>query len=290
VLRTGKFTETQLLRGHYAELREYVVLYDRLQGDLRRQKSLIYNLAGQLFPELSQEFKDFTALTAKAMLRHHAAPPTICQLSLETFLARVRADFDGQRLQIAKLRRIHRRAANSVGRQAGHRALQTALRVHLDRLDLVREQIAHVSEALCTCFLLLPEAPYLLSMPGLGQVTAAIILAEIGNPRRYTNGRQLIKLAGTQPVPNTSGRKTRSQTPMSHKGRPRLRTALFFAVLRLVQVDDNFAQAYQRFLNRDQNPLTKMQALGALMNKLLRILWALMSKQTFYDPTYEPHP
>lgn len=290
LLRTGKFTETQLLRGHYAELREYVVLYDRLQGDLRRQKSLIYNLAGQLFPELSQEFKDFTALTAKAMLRHHAGPPTICQVSLETFLARVRADFDGQRLQVAKLRRIHRRAAHSVGRQAGHQALQTALRVHLDRLDLVREQIAQVSEALCTCFLLLPEAPYLLSMPGLGHITAAIILAEIGNPRRYTNGRQLIKLAGTQPVPNTSGRKTRSRTPMSHKGRPRLRTALFFAVLRLVQVDDNFAQAYQRFLNRDQNPLTKMQALGALMNKLLRILWALMSKQTFYDPTYEPNP
>jgi len=33
--------------------------------------------------------------------------------------------------------------------------------------------------------------------------------------------------------------------------------------------------------------LTKMQALGALMNKLLRILWALMKHQTFYDPTYE---
>jgi hypothetical protein len=57
--------------------------------------------------------------------------------------------------------------------------------------------------------------------------------------------------------------------------------------MRLVQTDDNLARIYRRFQEREKNPLTKMQALGALMNKLLRILWALMKHQTFYDPTYE---
>ena len=75
---------------------------------------------------------------------------------------------------------------------------------------------------------------------------------------------------------------------MSHKGRPRLRTALFFAVMRLVQVDETFARTYQRLRQREENPLTKMQALGALMNKLLRILWALIQKRTLYDPAFEP--
>ena len=69
---------------------------------------------------------------------------------------------------------------------------------------------------------------------------------------------------------------------MSRQGRPRLRTALFFAVLSLVRVDAAFAQAYQQLQERERNPLTKMQALGALMNKLLRILWALVRKHTFY--------
>jgi transposase len=118
-------------------------------------------------------------------------------------------------------------------------------------------------------------------------ISAAIILAEIGDPSRYTSGRQLIKLAGTQPVLNTSGRKTRSKTPMSHKGRPRLRTTLFFAVLRLVQIDDTFAREYLRLQTRKKNPLTKMQALGVLMNKLLRILWALMRNCTFYDSDFQ---
>lgn len=145
---------------------------------------------------------------------------------------------------------------------------------------------------LVSVFLALPESRYLLSVPKLGVMTAAIILAEIGDPNRYHNARQLIKLAGTQSVPNTSGRKSHSLTPMSKKGRPRLRTALFFAVMRLIQSDDAFpcagagtrAQQYQRFQQREENPLTKMQALGALMNKLLRVLWALMSRRTCYDP------
>lgn len=159
---------------------------------------------------------------------------------------------------------------------------------------MVRQQIAVLEElerqweavrtAMVDTFLALLEFRYLLSVPGLGPLSAAMILAEIGDPKNCRNARQLIKLAGTQPVPNTSGRKSRSRTPMSHKGRPRLRSALFFAVMRLIQVDDAFARQYRRFQQREVNPLTKMQALVALMNKLLRILWALMRQRTLYDP------
>jgi hypothetical protein len=73
---------------------------------------------------------------------------------------------------------------------------------------------------------------------------------------------------------------------MSRKGRHRLRTTLYFAVMRLVQVDDAFAREYLRLQQREKNSLTKMQALGALMNRLLRILWALVRKQTFYNPAF----
>lgn len=287
LLRTGKFTETQLLHGDYAELRQYVVLRDRLKGDIRRQKSLIRNIAGQLFPELSQEFTDFSCLTALAMLRGHAVPSVIRGLPRATFIAAARADFTGQRLPVSKLNRAYALTERSVGVQHGTEALQQALCVHVDTLRLLQEQLERVEDALLSIFFRLPPAPYLLSVPNLGAITAAIILAEIGDPSRYSNGSQLIKLAGSQPVTNTSGRKARSRTPMSHKGRSRLRTALYFAVLRLVQHDDNFARIYRRFQQRENNPLTKMQALGALMNKLLRVLWALMKHQTFYDPTHE---
>jgi transposase len=287
LLRTGKYTETRLLHGAYAELRQYVTLYDRLQRDIRRQKTFVSNIVGQLFPELSGEFKDSAGKTAVAMLRHHAAAAAVWWMSQAAFIAGVRADFQGQRLQVAKLRRAHALAARSVGLKDGVQALQLALRLHIDTLEWLQRQEEQVCTTLVDTFLALPESEYLLSVHGLGVITAAIILSEIGNPANYTSGRQLIKLAGTQPVPNISGRKTRSQTPMSHKGRPRLRTALFFAVMRLVQWDDAFARQYLRLQTREKNPLTKMEALGALMNKLLRILWALMRNRTFYNPDFQ---
>lgn len=287
LLRTGKFTQTQLLHGGYAELRQYVGLRDRLQDDIRRQRSRIWHFTGQLFPELTTEFKDLTGLTALALLRQHGAAATIRDLTAADFIAAVRSDFQGQRLEVAKLRRAYRLAQYSVGLREGAQALQMALRVHIETFQATQQHLEATEASLVDTFFALPEAPYLKSIDHLGTIPAAIILAEIGDPSRYTNARQLIKLAGTQPVPNLSGRKTRSQTPISRKGRPRLRTTLYLAVLRLVQHDANFARNYRRFQEREQNPLTKMQALGALMNKLLRILWALMKHQTFYDPTYE---
>jgi len=284
LLRTGKYTKTQLLHGGYAALRQYVTLYARLRRDVRRQKTLIRNVAGQLFPELPRVFKDLAGLTALAMLRHHAAAAVVRKMSQDAFIAGVRSDLPGQRVQVAKLRRAHVLARRSVGLTEGVEALQLALRLHIEALEALEQQLEEVYKALVDAFLALPESAYLLSVHGLGIITAATILSEIGDPSHYTNARQLVKLAGTQPVPNTSGRKSRSKTPMSHKGRPRLRTALFFAVMRLVQVDQAFARDYLHLQTRAENPLAKMQALGVLMNKLLRILWALVRQRSFYDP------
>jgi transposase len=286
LLRTGKYTETQLLHGPYAELRQYAIRYERLRCEMTRHKNRLHSAVGQLFPEVKRVFKDITGLTAVAMFRNHAAAAVIRELPEEEFVAAVRHDYEGSRMYVSKLRQAHALATISVGVQDGVQALQLMAKQQLQILALLQRQWAETCEAMIDCFLELPESRYLLSVRGLGLISAARILAEIGDPSHYHNGRQWIKLAGSQPTPNLSGRKTRSETPMSRKGRPRLRTTLFYAVLRLVQVDDAFAQEYLRFQQREKNPLTKMQALGALMNKLLRILWTLVRKQTFYDPAF----
>ena len=136
------------------------------------------------------------------------------------------------------------------------------------------------------CLVSLPEAPYLLSMTSIKAPSVALFLAEEGDPKRYRTTAQWVKLAGIQPVPNTSSRKQRSKTPMSHHGRARLRTLLYFTCLRLAHQDPYFAQLYSYLQRRPKNPLTKMQALGVLMNKLLHILWALAKNQTFYNPSF----
>jgi transposase len=286
LLRTGKFTETQLLHGRYAELRQYAAMYERLRCDMTRHRNRLHSAVGQLFPEVEHILKDLTGLTAMAMLQNHASATVIRELPVGDFIATVRHDYDGQRLCVSKLRQAHARAKVSVGLEDGIESLQLMVQHQLQALALLQRQWQVARDALTDCFLALPESSYMLSIHGLGLISAAIILAEIGDPSHYHNGRQWIKLAGSQPAPNLSGRKTRSRTPMSRKGRSQLRTTLFFAVMRLIQVDDAFAREYLRLQQREKNPLTKMQALGALMNKLLRIIWALVRRQTFYNPAF----
>lgn len=282
LLRTGKFTETQQLTGLYAELRQYTWLYVRLQKEISQQKTLIHAAVGQLFPELRTVFKDLTGQTVSAMLKEHAAPATIAALPVNQFIQRVRAGYTGRRLEVSKLRRAHAMARNSVGLEETE-ALQLSVRCHLEQLELLRNQRDTTRQRLQQTLLALPEAPYLLSL-GLGVHTTAILLGEIGNPRCYLRGNQLVKLAGTQPTPNLSGQKRRSKTPMSRKGRPRLRSALFFACMRLVKNDPGFKQLHYQLQTRSHNPLQKMESIGVLMNKVLRVMWALMQQQTFYEP------
>ena len=284
--RNGNYMETRLQKGTYEDLRQYATLHDQLVQGIRREKHVLWGLVGQAFPELSQVFKNLVGETGQALLMACASAVFIRQLSVEDFIAQVRAAYSGKKLHASKLHRVHQLAVSSIGVTEGLGAIQLAIQLHLVELQTFQKQLKRVTNAMTTCLATLPEAPYLLSVKSLQTVSAAIFLAEVGDPNRYQTAAQWVKLAGIQPAPNISGKKQRNQTPMSHQGRARLRTMLFFTCLRLVQQDDHFAQIYAHLQRRQNNPLTKMQALGVLMNKLLHILWALIHNQTFYNPSF----
>ena len=286
ISRNGNYTETRLQKGAYEDLRQYATLHDQLVQGIRREKHVLWGLVGQAFPELSQVFKNLVGETGQALLMTGASAAIIRQLTPENFIAQVRAAYSGKKLHVSKLHRVHQLAVSSIGIPEGLRAIQLAIQVHLVELQTFQKQLKRVTNAMTTCLATLPETPYLLSVKSLQTVSAAIFLAEVGDPKRYQTAAQWVKLAGIQPAPNTSGKKQRSQTPMSHQGRARLRTMLFFTCLRMVRVDEHFAQIYANLQRRQNNPLTKMQALGVLMNKLLHILWALIHNQTFYNPSF----
>jgi len=284
--RNGNYTETRLQKGAYEDLRQYATLYDQLQRSIRREKAVLWGLVGQVFPEFFRVFKDLGGKTSQALLVTCASAATIRQLTVEDFIAQVQAAYSGKRMFVSKLRRVHYMAATSLGVTEGLGAIQLAIQVHLAELHTFQQQLKRVTSAMTACLATLPEAPYLLSVKSLQAVSAALFLAEVGDPKRYQSAAQWVKLAGIQPTPKTSGKKQRSRTPMSHQGRARLRTMLYFTCLHMIRFDDHFAQIYSYLQRRQKNPLTKMQALGVLMNKLLHILWALIHNQTFYNPSF----
>lgn len=283
LLRTGKFTETRLPHGVYAELQTGYVAYQRLRQDRARQLNLLVNTVRQLFPNFQQVFKDLSGATAGAIISAGFLPQHLAGLSETEFLAQVRQHFRGHRLNIRQALRLYALAARSCGSPEATTALQLQAQQHVEAIRLLDQQADQVLQTLLTLFHTLPEAPYLLSIQGLKAPSALGVLACTGDLAHYHAGSALIKLAGTQPTPNRSGRKTFSPTPFSHQGRSGLRTVIYFITLRLIRQNEALHHHYQRLTTRAEHPLPKMQALGACMNKLLWYVWHVVKQRERYD-------
>ncbi|MBI4285345.1 MAG: IS110 family transposase [Chloroflexi bacterium] len=77
-------------------------------------------------------------------------------------------------------------------------------------------------------------------MRGIGYITIAGLLAELGPLDNYRNARQLIKMAGTNPTQAELAGKSASHTPMSKKGHAGLRWVLWSAAANLVRLNEDF--------------------------------------------------
>jgi transposase len=284
LLRQGKFTETCLPHGVYAELQTGYAAYQRLRRDRGRQATLLVNTVRQLFPEFEQVFKDVSGATAGAVIAAGLLPHVIDTHTEHTFLASVRSHFTGRRLSVRQVRQLYALAKDSYGCREATTALRLMAQQQVEAIRLLDLQAGQLLDALLTLFYTLPEAPYLLSIQGLTAPSALGVVAYTGDLRQYHSGGALIKLAGTQPTPNTSGRKTYSATPFSHQGRSGLRTVVYFITLRLITQNDALAYHYQRLTTRSEHPLPKMQAIGACMNKLMWYVWHVVHRREMYDP------
>lgn len=286
LVRTGKFTETRLPHGVYAELQTGYVAYQRLRQDRGRQLNLLVNTVRQLFPEFQQVLKDLSGTTASAIIGAGVWPPHIARQRECEFLAQVRQHSVGRRLQVQPARRLYALAAQAAGGSEATRSLQLLAQQQVEAIRLLDRQAQALLDTLLTLFHTLPEAPYLLSIQGLKAPSALGVIAYIGDLTHYHAGSALIKLAGTQPTPNHSGRKTFSATPFSHQGRSGLRTVVYFITLRLIRQNDALHYHYQRLTTRREHPLPKMQAVGACMNKFLWYVWHVVKYRQVYDAHY----
>lgn len=123
---------------------------------------------------------------------------------------------------------------------------------------------------------------HLLSIPGVGIVTAAGFLGEIGDPQNYVSWRQIQKLAGLNLVENSSGQH-KGKRGISKRGRSGLRCLLYQASLTLVATNPEFKALYHHFCHREENPLKKKQALVAVASKLIRVMFGLIKSKSYYD-------
>jgi transposase len=241
-----------------------------------------YQLYG-LFPEFLRVCADLLQPGALAVLRTGLTPATMAALSLGEFVARVREHRAGRRVWRFKLAQVHRYAEQTIACPDGVDVLAREVQRAVARIDVLTAQMTTVATEVDALLADLEEAPYLRTIPGLGWASVAGLLAHVGAITKYRHGRQLIKLAGTNPSRRDTGQTVGRGQTMSRRGRAGLREVMYLATISCLQHNPRIRAHYDRLIQRADRPLSKMQALGACMNKLLLYAFAVMSRREAFQ-------
>jgi transposase len=173
-------------------------------------------------------------------------------------------------------------AKTSVGVRDGMTAATNDLMVLLEDYESKMRQYEKTMKLVEELVQQIPGVSEMLKIKGVGLVMAAGFIAEVGDISRFDHPRQIQKLAGLNLKENSSG-KHKGKTTISKRGRKRLRAILFQGILPLVATNEEFRELHQYYTKREQNPLQKKQSLIVLGCKLIRIFYALLTKQVAYD-------
>ena len=280
LVKDGRFRDVYIPADLYQELREAVCERERLQEQLISISNQIIRWLDIRFPEFTGVFKDWSAKTAFITLKHLPTPAKIVVMGAEGILAIWQENL--KRSSLKKAERLVRAAEQSIGRTAGSEAATAALSNLLAQYELIAEQ-KQVQETLMAELLYkVPHADKLLAIKGVGMVTAAVIVSEIGDIRRFRDPRQILKMAGLSLKENSSG-KHKGRTTISKRGRKRLREGLFRVMIPILATNVEFRAMHLRNLTRGKNPLNKLQSIVALCGKLIRVLYAILTKGRAYD-------
>lgn len=128
------------------------------------------------------------------------------------------------------------------------------------------------------------EIDRMTTIPGVGELTAVIILAETNGFELIRNKKQLTSYAGLDVKEKQSGTSIRAKPRISKKGNRSIRKAMHFPALVAVKWDDNFKELYARLVSKHG---IKMKALVSVQRKLLEMTYVLFKNQTSYDKEYK---
>jgi transposase len=187
--------------------------------------------------------------------------------------------------QRRRLTQIWRVAKQSIGCSVGE-AVSVEAQIMVAALHRVRETIKTVEDKIEDICLTFPEYSFLLTIPGFGPDVSAKVLAAIGAPWRFTNGKQVLKMAGLDLCATRSGKTSQSATPViSKQGKGYLRYALYQAAIISSLNNKEFVVYHTNKIKgreREKGIGTKMRV--KLAAKLLIIAWTLMKKKEPFDP------
>ena len=282
LVKDGNFGMPYLPEKVYAELRRLSMFRDQLNEDRIRNINRLHREMKIYFPEYKDAFGKTDGLFCLEILRTAPFPKDLLELG-EDGIRQIWHEAKLRGRGYSRAGEIIRYAGKSVGLKDGSDASKTAVRWFAEKIIELDKQLIDIEDQLMQKCRQIPHTEKILDISGIGENTLSGILAEMGDISRFDDVKEIQKLSGLNLVSCNSG-KHNGQTKISHRGRKRLRYWLFQAAKSAVAHADEFKELHVYYTTRPDNPLKKMQSLIVIACKLLRVIYAILTKGVTYDP------
>lgn len=281
LVNEGRFSYPYIPTGIYAEIRNLSNLRIQTQEEITRIKNRIARWFSIYFPEIKDVYRNPDAVSGLMVIKQAPLPCDIKELGVDG----VNKIWRDARLKGAGLKRaktLVTAAEHSIGNTEAPRSARKEIRNLLNDYEIYKSRMDELMEEIEE---LLSEIPYidkLMGICGIGIKTVSCFIAEVGDIERFDNPKQVQKLAGYAIVADSSG-KHNGESRISHRGRKRLRYALYEAAISVIGKNKEFKEIHHYYRTREKNPLKKMQSVIAVACKLIRIFYTILTKGIDYD-------
>jgi len=281
IIELGHALTVVIPEGPAAELRRLTQGRERTIESRTRLFNQLQSLLVISFPEFLQVMKDVKTASAQHLLRHYPTAQNIVTLGEPALAALLRKVSRGK-LREDRARALFEAANESVGVREGRSSMLLEIGLMLDTIATYDHFIDNVETEMVRHLDQIPYSRVILSLKGIGSVTAAGLIGEVGDFTKFGTISEVMKLAGLDLYEVSSG-KHRGKLSISKRGRPLIRKPLYLAALSTVRKGGVMHEWYQRALGRG---MIKTKALVAVSRKLLGIIFALVRDHSVYVENY----
>jgi transposase len=285
--REHKTLKSPIPEGIWRELRELSKHRETLK---ECRSALLLRLRAWIdtfFPELAGLFSSMDAVGLRRLLEEAPSPKDVTGKGISWLTLNLKRWMKKGKTAEEKAKKIMEGARESVGlplREGDRERLSSLLRL----LECHNQEMKTIEGQMEGALYETGYAEILISFPGLGVVSAATLLGELGNPTNYENAGQWVSMAGIDPSEWNSGKRERRRK-ISKKGRPLLRTTQYFMALNAIQNCTELKAYYHRKkedIESARLDLEPKQLVFAVAIKQTRILFAMCRDRRMYILNY----
>ena len=271
----------------YLKLRELCRFYERIEDSRKKNQVILHTELQQTFPEIEQLFSSRTSKLALNIVNLFPHPDLVSGIS-RTKLKNILMNKTDKKISKGKAldysEKLLSYAKNSCPASHLNDIQVQEVKYYSRKLINITAEKEKLLKQMIQLGKSMPEFDIISSMPGIGKMTAAMMLGEIGDFTRFDNANQLNAYVGIDLIRYQSGQFLRKDH-INKRGNPKARAILFLAVRNMIRqqsaAPNHIVDHYYK-LKKQPIPKRDKVAVVACMNKTLKCLFSLIKNKHKY--------